>query len=394
MLRPTTGQRRALLSRRHLLAPAARAARTEDVARALVGLHATDAPTVPLSACARLAEPALRDVERALYEDRTLLRLHSMRRTLFAVPVEDVPLHHFATGLDVAARERATLLKQLTAADPAWDAARLAQAEDAALRALGRLGEASATEITAEVPSLQHTLTLSPGKPYESRQRLGGRVLRLLAMDGRIHRGRPLGGWTSGQFRYRLAPALAPMDPRAAKAELVRRWLAAFGPGTTRDVRWWTGLRAAEVRRALSDAGAVDVVLPEGPGWLLPEDAERLPGEQEAAEGVGPWAALLPALDATTMGWKDRDWYLAPEHRPQLFDSSGNGGPTVWWNGEVIGAWACRPDGEVVWRLLADRGVEAAAAVEAEAERLTRWLGEGRFVPAFPSPLASELIGG
>jgi hypothetical protein len=392
MLRPTTAQRRALLARRHLLAPSARVGTTEQVARALLGLHATDPATVTLSAYARLAEPDLADVERALYDEGTVLRMHCMRRTLFAVPVEDVPLYHFSTTLDVARRERASLLRLLGGADRAWDAARLAAAEEEALAALRRLGEAGATAISAEAPLLGEMITLSPGKRYEARQRVGGWVLRLLAMDGRIRRGRPLGGWTSGQFRYRLAPEMPPMDPAEARAEVVRRWLASFGPGTTDDVKWWTGWTVTSVRRALADVGAVEVGLPEGAGWLLPEDAEAL-GAGGGAEEAGrePWAALLPGLDPTTMGWKHRDWYLDPEHRPQHFDTSGNGGPTVWWNGEIVGGWACRPDGEVVWRLLADRGTEAAEAVEAEAGRLMRWLGEARFVPAFPTPLAREL---
>ncbi|WP_436770612.1 DNA glycosylase AlkZ-like family protein [Yinghuangia sp. YIM S09857] len=33
--------------------------------------------------------------------------------------------------------------------------------------------------------------------------------------------------------------------------------------------------------------------------------------------------------------------------RHQLYDSAGNDGPTVWWNGEVVGAWAQRADGDM-----------------------------------------------
>ena len=70
-----------------------------------------------------------------------------------------------------------------------------------------------------------------------------------------------------------------------------------------------------------------------------------------------PWAALLPGLDPTAMGWQERDWYLAPDLRSALFDRSGNVGPTVWWDGRVVGGWAQRASGEVVWRLLDTDGV-------------------------------------
>lgn len=413
----TSAQRRARIGPRHLLAPGARAARSEDVAEALLGLHATDPATVALSAWARLAAPTFDDLERALYEDRTLLRMHCMRRTLFAVPTPLAPVFHFSTTRTVAARERVRLLKMLAKEDPAWDAARLARAEEAALAALRRLGEAGATQVIAEDPLLQEVITLSRGKPYEARQRVGGWVLRLLAMDGRVRRGRPLGGWTSGRFRYYAADGLPSLTPGEAGAELVRRWLRTYGPGTTDDVKWWTGWTLREVRAALAAAGAVEVRLDEGTGWVLPDDLADAGEEGVREEGVrdrpdgaarpegmggspgargwpGDWVALLPGLDPTTMGWRHRDWYLDPAHRAQLFDTNGNAGPTVWWNGEIIGGWACRRDGEVVWRLLADRGAEAVEAVAAEAGRLREWLGENRFVPAFPTPLAAELARG
>ncbi|MFH8369020.1 winged helix DNA-binding domain-containing protein [Streptomyces sp. NPDC018031] len=382
----TPGERRARLGRRHLLLPGTRAARTEEVADALVGLHATDAASVVLSSWARLREPRLSDVERALYEDRTLVRMHGMRRTLFAVPADLVPVVHHSTTTALIPRERATLLKHLAASDPARDGEWLDAAREAALTALAGLGEAGTAEVTAEVPALQETIVLSPGKRYEARQRVGGSVLRLLAMEGRIRRGRQLGGWASGQFRYTLAPEMPAMDPADARAELVRRWLARYGPGTTDDIKWWTGWTVAEVRGALARLAPAEVRLAEGTGWVLPEDLDSPP-----ETGGEPWVALLPSLDPATMGWKHRDWYLDPEHRPLIFDSAGNGGPTVWWNGEIIGAWAQRDDGEVVWRLLADRGAEARDAVAAEAARLHDWLAQRRMAARFPAPLTREL---
>ncbi|MCF6522319.1 winged helix DNA-binding domain-containing protein [Streptomyces sp. JJ36] len=387
----TPAQRRARLGHRHLLVPAARAGTSEEVAHALLGLHATDSATVALSAYARLADPRLADLERALYEDGTLLRMHCMRRTLFAVPTTLVPVLHHSTTRKVAARERAGLLKLLATAEPPLDAAWLARAEEEALAVLRRLGEAGASEITDHAPLLQQKLVLAPGKRYQATQRAGGWVLRLLAMDGRVRRGRPLGGWTSGRFRYREAPPMPDADPEAARAEVVRRWLRSYGPGTTDDVKWWTGWTVTETRRALGAAGAVAVDLAEGPGWVLPDDLAEASGERTEGED---WVALLPGLDPTTMGWRHRDWYLDPAHRAGLFDTNGNAGPTVWRNGEIIGGWACRPDGEIVWRLLTDRGAAARVAVAAEAARLQEWLGENRFAPAFPTPLATELVRG
>ena len=88
---------------------------------------------------------------------------------------------------------------------------------------------------------------------------------------------------------------------------------------------------------------------------------------------------------------RQRDWYLPPEHTAELFDRTGNIGPTVWWNGRIVGGWAQRPDGEPVWEFLDDVGAEAVAAVAAEAERLAVFLGGVRVTPRFGTPLERRL---
>jgi len=132
-----------------------------------------------------------------------------------------------------------------------------------------------------------------------------------------------------------------------AHAELVRRWLRAFGPGTTRDIQWWTGWTVARTKAALRALDALEVGLEDGAtGWVLPDDLEATP---EPA----PWVALLPALDSTIMAWKERDWYLGGLYR-DLFDNAGNAGPTAWVDGRVVGLWAQRANLEVGYRLLLD----------------------------------------
>ncbi|WP_395296041.1 winged helix DNA-binding domain-containing protein [Kitasatospora hibisci] len=378
-------QRRARLGRRHLLASAGRAARVEQVADALVGLHATDAATVYLSACARLAEPSAAEVERALYEDVTLVKLLSMRRTIFAVTEGFAPYVSASTARAIAVKERATLLKHLREFAEGWDEARLAETERLVLAALERRGEATTGELGADVPALRETMLMSAGKPYEAKQSVGSRLLRLLASDGHVRRCRPRGSWLSSSYPWAPVAQWPDVPVREAKAEVVRRWLAAYGPATVEDVKWWTGWTLGDTRRALGDVGAVDVALAGGgAGLVLPSDTEPVPEPE-------PWAALLPGLDPTVMGWRGRDWYLRPEDVPALFDRAGNAGPTVWWCGRVVGGWAQRPDGEVVWRFFSDVGAQAGAAVAAEAGRLAGWLGEVRVTPRFRTPLEREL---
>jgi hypothetical protein len=206
----------------------------------------------------------------------------------------------------------------------------------------------------------------------------------VLAVQGDIVRGPNDGTWTSSRPRWVtaadwLAEPGAPMAAEAAQAQLISTWLRAFGPATADDIKWWFGTTKTAVRKALSDIGAVDVDLHGTPGCALPDDLEP---EPEPA----PWGALLPGLDVTTMGWYHRDWYLG-EHRGQLFDNNGNAGPTVWWNGRIVGGWYQNAAAEVQLQLLEDPGRPARQALEKRARELTEWLDGVRVPPRFPSPL-------
>lgn len=156
-----------------------------------------------------------------------------------------------------------------------------------------------------------------------------------------------------------------------AEAELARRYLAAFGPATPEDLAWWAGWGKAQVERALATIEAVPVELAGGgSGMLLPDDLAGVPKPE-------PWAAVLPALDSTPMGWHERDWFLG-EHGPRLFDRAGNIGPSLWWNGAIVGGWAQHKDGTVVTRMLTDIGSNGEAAVRREAETLSERIADVR----------------
>jgi len=111
----------------------------------------------------------------------------------------------------------------------------------------------------------------------------------------------------------------------------------------------------------------------------------------DPVESVEPRALLLPSLDPTTMGWKQRDFYLG-EHAGELFDSTGNGGQTAWWDGRIVGGWAMR-DGAVDVIALEALPPEAERALSIRAEELTAWLDDDRPVVNFPSPLMTRYRG-
>lgn len=389
----TTAQRRARIAQRHAIAPGTQVETLAASADAMTALHGTDHTGVYLQVQARLRESSIVTIGRELYDEPTVLRLLAMRRTLFVVPLDEVATLHHAASLEIAARERASNLRMFEAGGVGPDTAGLfRELEAIGLAAVRELGEATTAELGALDPRLGQRITIARGKAYEGSLSVAQRVFLLLAVDGLIGRGRPRGTWKGSQVRWSpierwLPDGIPHLGREEARARLVGRWLRTFGPGTREDLRWWTGWTVAAVRDALAANHAVEVDLDDGrTGWVLPDDVGPAPEPD-------PWVALLPTLDATTMGWIDREWYLGP-HRPQVFDGVGNGGPTIWVDGRIVGGWAQRPTGEIALRLLEDVGSEASVAIDAAAARLQAWLGPERFRTVFSAPLEIELRGG
>ncbi|BBX16619.1 hypothetical protein CRI77_24130 [Mycolicibacterium duvalii] len=381
MQRFTVEQRRARLARRHhLLAPADS---VEAVTGALVGLHATDPATPHLSLWARRSGYTVDDLNGALYERRSLVKHLAMRRTLWVVRPQDLPEVQSGASDRVAANEARRLAADAEKSGVAADGnAWLETACAAVLRHLHAAGPCSARQLREALPELTGTHDPAPGKPYGGEGHVAPRVLTVLSARGEILRGPNDGGWTTSRPQWVTAgqwlPPADAVTPERARAQLVRRWLYAFGPATVTDLKWWFGTTLGWVRRALAELDAVEVAMDGTVGYVLPGDDGSDPEPTE-------WCALLPALDVTTMGWSERDWYLGP-HRDAVFDRNGNAGPTVWVDGRVVGAWRQDADGDVELILLEDVGRSAREALSERAHALTHWLNGVRVNPRFPSP--------
>ena len=390
----TDVERRARLARRHALAPAHRATSPEAATYAMTVLHATEAPTVYLSLWARVEGLTVADVDRALYADRTLVKQLAMRRTLFVFPRDLLPAAWGSAAARVARTHRGRLAKDVEAAGLAVDGeAWVAAAEAATLARLADGSELSAAQLREELPELEGRVHMSPGKSYGGHVPIAPRLLTQLGVEGSIVRGRNAGHWRTARPQWTLTSTWLGEVPEPAKeregyAELVARWLCSFGPGTESDLVWWLGATKGAVRAALADLAAVEVALEGGgTGWLLPGD----PLVEDPEPAVEPWATLLPVLDPTVMGWKERAFFLGP-HAPALFDTNGNAGTTAWWDGRVVGCWVQDPDGMVVLNLLEDVGADGRAALAAEASRLTAWLGGDRVSTVYPSAAMKQAV--
>jgi hypothetical protein len=149
-----------------------------------------------------------------------------------------------------------------------------------------------------------------------------------------------------------------------AGEHLVRRYLAAFGPASRKDVASFTGialtplariLARLDLRRFASEDGEELLDVPDGP---LPD-----------AESPAP-PRFLPTWDATLLVHARRTGMLLEEHRPKLFSArTPHSFPTFLLDGAVAGTW--RHDGGRI-ELSPFTPLDAAdeRALRVEAERL------------------------
>ncbi len=327
----------------------------------------------------------------ALHDDRSLVRHHGMRRTIWVYSPEVVRSVHAGCTVDIAAAEWKQLVKWVAAGGIPDAEAWVRRARADTLAALHRVGPTTARALGKAVPALTEKIVMGAGK-YAAPQAAHTRLLLLLGFDGDIVRTVTSGSWVSSEYEWSVTADWLPQsftgaDPATARADLAARYLRRFGPITTTDLQWWAGWTLGLTRAAIAANEAVEVRLDGGAtGWCLPDDLEPV----EAPE---PWVALLPGLDPTAMGWKERSWCFGPHTAlgGPLWDRNGNVGPTVWVNGRVVGAWAQRREGTVVHELVEPVSTRIRRGIAAAAEQVASVIGDARVTPRFPTPLQRTL---
>jgi hypothetical protein len=382
-------ERRSRLASRHALAPQHRVADAMAATRAMTALHATEPATPYLSLFARIGSFTRADLDDALFESRSLIKQLAMRRTVFVFARDLLPAVVSSPSARVARQEHGRLVKDLERSWVTNDGASwLAIARKAVLARLAGGAELGARELREGLAELAGQVSWYEHKPYGAVLHVAPRVLAWMGAAGDLARGHNSSHWRVNRNLWArmddwLGGPVERCEVRQGYAELAARYLRTFGPVTERDLVWWFGATKGTMRQALADLEAVQVRLErEQTGWVLPGDVDPEPP-------AGPWAALLPALDPTALGWKERDFYLAPDFYSAIFDWSGNCGTTAWWDGRIVGAYVQDDAGRVELIVPRDPGPAGRAALQAEAKRLEDWLDGEKVSPAYKSPLVT-----
>ena len=289
------------------------------VAGDLVGLHATAAETPYLSLHARISGPVIEELDQALYEQRTLVRLKAMRGTVFVMPVQLATIVFAATREVTIERDRRWLRL-----DP---------------QAYTRLAPAVLDALADRCLTVAELRRIVQGGTDLSA------VVALLCDEGLIVRDRPTGSRKSTTFRYRRwdqaypAVDLAAYQQMDATRLLVRGYIGRYGPVSMADILWWTGLPTRRIRAAVASLAdeVTTITVPGITGELFTFDTDQVSLDQPPGEV--PSVRLLPQLDPYTMGYHDRARLVDPAHHDLIYDRGGNATSVVLAGGEVAGVW-------------------------------------------------------
>ena len=330
-LNRATLARQLLLERKRL--PLVRA--VERVA----GMQAQWAPAPYVGLWTRVVGFRRDELERALLR-RRLLRAVLMRGTIHLVSLADYGVFGAAVGA------------------PPWlrpDAAAVAEGLHESVRAFGAVPRTRA-EVT-EFLAREHGVDISTAEAlwYAVRTR------------GRLTHAPESGLWKApGRTRYVVIPH-EPAEPEAARIELVRRYLAAFGPATRADVAEWSGLRVRDCEPALDALEPLKRFRDERGRELLDLPRAPLP----PADTPAP-VRLMPRFDNLVLAHKDRTRVLPEEYRGAVIDG-GWVKSTLLVDGVVAGVWEI-DDGRVRVEPFAPLPRAVRREVDDEAARLEAWL--------------------
>jgi len=293
-----------------------------DVAAALCGVQAQDARAAGLGVRVRSKGLTSRDFSDALYQQRAVVRTWLMRETIHVVPAADIGWMLSLFG----PRNAAASVKRAPGLGIGVDEGE--RGIKAIRRTIARNGACTRAEIAAAL--VKAGLTIDPLNRVQMHliRRAGslGIICEVTPKDGKQAFGL-LDDW--------IPPTEIPAREDSLEL-LARGYLHAFQPASEQDLAAWSGLSVTDARTGLGRIGGeilrVDI---EGkPAWMFEADL----GPARAHKDPMP-LRLLPAFDALILGYKNRDFAIAPEVLKSIWPGGGVIRSTVVADGRAVGTW-------------------------------------------------------
>jgi hypothetical protein len=270
------------------------------------------------------------DVDRALNQERSIVRTWLMRGTLHLVAADDLRWMLGVLGPVFASGNQARH------AQLGLDAETKARGVTAIRKILSRSGPLTRYEIVDRLRS--------GGLSLDPRTQAPIHLIGLAGLQGVLCLGPDRNG---GEPTYVLIEDW--IDPKVSKspkdslAELVRRYFAAFGPATQEDLVAWSGLPVAQAQSAFMAArqSLAEVTITGRSAFLLKSRAN-----DRVERPSAPSVRLLPAFDTYLLGYRSRDLAVPRKLQRRLQRGGGWLHPAVVVNGRAVAAWSLKKSGD------------------------------------------------
>jgi uncharacterized protein YcaQ len=346
------------------------AERLVDVVRDTAGIQAQVMSAAELSIWTRRQSTVHDEVQGALWQTRALVRTSAMRLTLHLLPARDFAMYI------------AALKPMATATLQRWHARVGARPEQ--VRAM----------IQTVVDSFRGDEAQTQQELIARAKKRAGRgvrawldhawsAVRPAVIDGAIVYGPPRGAEATFVRVDAWLGVQPPIAVDEARAELLRRFLSAFGPATPHDFAKWSGLKTSDARSALAaiEDEVTDVAVDDGRGWILRRDVQVLADSRLDAHAI----CLLPAFDSLLLAHATKEHLVDARFYKRVYRPQGWISPTVLQGGRIIGVWFQKPAAKDVMldvQLFNAPTPAVRDAIAAESDAMSLFLGV-RCVPRF-----------
>ena len=320
---------------RHALASPASDLGPADIARVMCGAHAQVLSAAEFSIGRRIAGATRTDVQRALWDDRTLVKTFGPRGTVHLLPTADLPMW---TGALSALPSSVAMHPEPVRFTPE-------QVEEVIVA----IGDALADDALT-VDELTEAIVVRTGpwageRTMDAFQDKWPRWRQLTSTAA--HRGVLCFGPNRSRHvtyanPHRWLPGFRPQEADVALRTLVTGYLYAYGPATPQHLARWLNIpprRAIGLFDTLADELEA-VEMEGGPAWVVAGDTET---PQEPHRGI----RLLPYFDAYVVAGQPREKLYPGAAAARALSPTGQAGnyPALLVDGVVGGVWHQRRSG-------------------------------------------------
>lgn len=329
---------------------------TED----LCGLHATGILEPYLTLFIRMKDFKKEDLDNELYIIKGMGRIRGMRKTLFILSKEMIPIVHTVIRYQTVKRDNKYL-----------------EIREISREHYDKLADQIIQLLTEKERSTSQIKTAIPTKKDINA------VISVMCDEMLIIRGKPISSWKDRRLFYAPFTQYFPnidldkYNELEATTLLIDKYIKNYGPVTETDIVWWLGITKGKVRVSLKQLSDTIETVKVGE---LEYEYFASKSDMKSLEAIDTNSLstvnILPGLDPYIMGYKNRERYVDYDYYEYIFDRSGNATTTILLNGYVIGVWDIveKPEPLIKYHFFKKINAKTISIIKAECKKMGKFI--------------------